>query len=56
MSEIEMLTLGAGIGASSAAFAYVGYLIVKTEVERYVDGQVREAKKELREWVRERES
>lgn len=53
MSELEMLGIGLMLGATVAVFAWLGWWAIKTEFQRYTDEQVREAKRELREYARE---
>jgi|GEM_PF-6956818 len=49
----ELLVGGASIGAAAVVFAWLAWAMAKTELQKYTDEQVREAKQELREYARE---
>lgn len=50
-----MLGVGVVFGAAIPMLAWLLFDLARQEVKRYVEGEVRDAKQDLREWVRERE-
>jgi hypothetical protein len=55
MNPLEAGFIGLTLGAGGVIFAGLAWQIATETLKRYTDQQVREAKQDLREYVRDRE-
>lgn len=55
MDDLTLVTLGFTAGFVVPIIAMVAWWEIRDRTQRYVDAEIREAKNDLREFVRERE-